>query len=282
MSNRKRRTDADPSAPEGGVRSWLAGVVPRILVWTAGVILLAALAYLGVTGLRSLLFTANRHFTLREIQVTGNEQVPTAEVVDKLRRFGVLVHASNVFGLRLGEIRAKIEESPLVEEVTVVRRLPGTLILTITERQPVALLVSARRRPLVDDDGWLLPPRSDSKALSLPQITAIPETVQLETGKQVTDKVLLGALKLLSLVATRPDGQYYDIASIQLDYSHPALTVHLRPKGTFREGAEVRVPVMNMEDALRRMQVIVRERALAHQTTGFIDATYELNVPVKP
>jgi hypothetical protein len=42
------------------------------------------------------------------------------------------------------------------------------------------------------------------------------------------------------------------------------------------------VPARNMRLALSRLDRIVAERKKAGLTTGFVDVTYEMNVPVRP
>lgn len=229
----------------------------------------------------SALFASNPHFTLTNVQVNAVGRLPESEVYELLDECGVSVGGSNVWHMDLCEIRRHLEEHVLIDRATVARRLPGTIMVDIYERQPVAMLKSRPKR-LLDDEGCILPPRCDSEATSLPMITGVRAVRDMEPGTKVGDELVLAALRFLRLVATRPEGRFYDLQTIQVDYSSGTLRVHLRPRGTFRRGAEVRIPTKDMETALDRMAVIVREQMKGQEKTGFIDATYEVNVPVKP
>jgi hypothetical protein len=229
-----------------------------------------------------MLLTRNPYFTLRHIEVTATGDMRVAEVQGLLRASGVQIGVSNLFALDMRKLLGTLESQPAVQRAAVVRRLPGTLRVSIFERQPIAQF-RRRGRLLLDPDGWFLPARLDAKSLSLPVVTGV-RSEPAGGGKvyRLTDSVALSALRFLQLLATRPDGIYYDVAMVQLDYSLPSITVHLRPKYTFRQGARVIVPVNGMEAALDRLAFIVKERIDTQQPTSSIDVTYETNVPVLP
>ncbi len=84
---------------------------------------------------------------------------------DALRASGVQASA-NVFD-DLEPVRQRLLRSPLVADAEVSRRLPGTLVLTIRETEPVALVRDSVLRP-IDARGVLLPIDPARVPLDLP------------------------------------------------------------------------------------------------------------------
>ncbi len=260
-------------------------VLVRVLVGCALVVFLLVAA-LGVwSAVRGIFLVRNPHFTLKHIDVTVNGQLRTAEVIRRLDELGAKVERTNLFALDLPRLRQALCTTVVVISHAELRlKLPSTLAVDVTERVPVVQLRERGGR-LVDADGLVLPARPDGAAPpGLPVILGLRSNPALTAGKKATDELLLSSLALLRLISIRPYGRLLDIEAIQLDYARNALGVHLRSRGTFREGAQVLLPAksLDLEDALQRVEIIARERMRGQQSTGFIDATYHFNVPVLP
>lgn len=279
-TKKQRSTKRSSSLAERRQRGLVVFVV-RILSWVAVCFLVLALVTAVFVGLRSVFFTSNPHFALQHIRVNATGRLRQNEVIDLLRSCNVIPGKSNLFTLELARIREQLEQNVLIDQATVVRRLPDTLLVSVYERQPVACL-RCRPQRLLDDEGCILPPRQEAHALPLPEITGVKGTRGLRVGRRITDDLVLASLRFLHLTATRPDGRFYDVETIQLDYSAPALIVYLRPRGTFRTGARVILPTQGIPEAMDRLKVILSERTRERQSTSFINATYEINIPVKP
>lgn len=281
ISKRKQKSTGRASSAEKRKASAFTRALAKLLIWGLGLALAAGVVVGAVWGLRLLLFTKNPHFIVRRITVNATGQMTRQEVERLAQEAGVRYGQSNLFSLDLARIRRHVEGHVLVDRAVVARRLPDELAISVYERQPVAQFVS-RGGALLDAEGWLLPPQVDGRFLILPVITGVRGASRMKVDTRVTDDGVAAALRFLRLIATRADGQFYDVALIQLDNSSAALKVRLRPKGTFRKGAMVVVPYEGMEEALDRMAVIVKKRMRNNQKTRFIDATYEVNIPIKP
>ena len=279
-SKKKKRAVAF-SSRRGHGRALAFGV--RLLVWAIAAGLSAVLVFGAVYGLRRLLFVRNPYFIIEELDVRAGGRLRASEVEAYLAGAGVQPGVSNLFALDLSEIRALVRaQDPWVRRVTVSRRLPDTLEVRVYERQPVAQLRRSGGR-LVDEDGVILPERYDQDLQDLPVITGVRKVAALEEGTRVSDPVVEAALEFLHLIATEPYGNFFRVAMIQLDYPQRRLKVHLVGQGTFpRPGARLILPVEGLEEAMRRVELIVRERTQLGLDTSFIDATYEVNVPVRP
>jgi len=87
-------------------------------------------------------WAARRHvvssprFAVTEIEVVGNDRRPSETLVAET---GVAVGA-NVFALDLDAARGRLLADPWIADAALARRLPGTILVQVTERKPAALV----------------------------------------------------------------------------------------------------------------------------------------------
>jgi cell division septal protein FtsQ len=272
ISQNRDRLDLRAVAQRWAVRLAFWGLVVLLALGLAGGVLL---------GLHRWLVTHNRYFTLRRISLEGNRSLTEQTVRQRLEQAGAVVGGSNLMRLSVRALREGLERDPLISRAEVVRRIPDLLQVSVVERTPIAS-IRGRAPFLVDEEGVVLPWRDVSRERLLPGIAGVRPPARLVPGEKVQDEALRGAVRLLRLLARRADGSNYDVELVQLDYLLPSLRLHLRPRGTFVEGAIVIVPVQGMEEALDRLRDIHRIRTAAGKTTTKIDVTYRRNVPVEP
>jgi len=115
----------------------------------------------------------------------------------------------NLFGLSTGPLVAALESMPIVASAVVDIQLPGTLAVTIDEREPVLVWQAGLDRFLVDRDGVLfgrLASPAPAAAARLPVIDDRRATAgTLEVGKSL-DPVDLDAATRLASLAPRDIG----------------------------------------------------------------------------
>lgn len=108
--------------------------VLRVFGWLMGLVSVLALLIgisLGlVVGYRAL--TNSSHFAVSHVEITGNRQLSTAEV---LNLSGVTVGMS-ILEVSLGEMSRRMKHNPWIETVMVRRILPDGVAIEITEREP--------------------------------------------------------------------------------------------------------------------------------------------------
>jgi cell division protein FtsQ len=146
MTPENRRVRAPLVTPEDVAEPEAAPEVPappprrpsRLLAAarTAMGVALVAGASLGVA------WTARRHvltsprFAITAVDVTGNDRRPAEAVVAE----SGLAVGSNVFAADLDAAHAKILGDPWIADATLARRLPGTILVQVTERKAAALV----------------------------------------------------------------------------------------------------------------------------------------------
>jgi cell division protein FtsQ len=151
--------DAQPAGP-GAART------PRWRLAVGGVLVLALLAS-PLWGPR-LLSTLD-FFRVRRVEVLGLRYTPPGEV---LARLGM--DTTHSVWEPLGPVAARVAAHPQVERAVVTRRLPGTIVVDVTERRPVALVPVGATLRAVDERGVTLPLDPSRTPVDAPVVTAAP------------------------------------------------------------------------------------------------------------
>ncbi len=143
----------DRDAPRAGWRVWL-----RRGAFAALAVALALSPWWGREALRRLAY-----FRVQRVELVGARYVLPDQVVSRLR----LDSASSVWD-RAGEYERRVAEHPGVRTVRISRKLPGTLVVTITEVPPVGFAPSGSGLAAFDSAGRLLPLDPTSVDVDLP------------------------------------------------------------------------------------------------------------------
>ncbi|HEY7667453.1 MAG TPA: FtsQ-type POTRA domain-containing protein [Actinomycetota bacterium] len=226
-----------------------ARVRPRRL---ATLVVAAALVIAG--GLFAATFTS--FFAADAIRVRGIHHLTKGQVL----RLSGLERGVNVFHLDPAAVERRIETDPWVAGATVTKDLPSTVILTIRERVPVAVVNDGSVERLVGDDGELLAVGAPS---NLPRIVA-------DDGATTTDPAAVrGAARAVS--AMRPE------------IRRLVAFVVLLPEGELALQLRSGVPVAYgpAEDEASKAQALAAMLRLAERTGGRY-TSMDVSVPTAP
>lgn len=150
------------------------GAVKRTMARGLGVsklvLLVCCVCAAGVAGAVGLFSWMNRSplFTVSSIRVEGTCRVAKEQV----QRLSGLHTGMRMVDIRPASAQKSIMQNIWVRRASVSRHLPGTVVITVEERSPIAL-VAAGRVWYVDGDGMLLPLFSGTYS-DLPVITGWP------------------------------------------------------------------------------------------------------------
>ncbi len=159
-----RRSKLDDQKPETGRlkrRFRLAGIAMLALGAVAS-------PWWGRAALRHLDF-----FRVRRVEIDGARYVSPDEIVSRLR----IDTAQSLFD-DVGPLEKRVREHPSVRDVRIERKLPGTLLVRITENLPVALVQAANGLVAVDATGRSLPINPATADVDLP-VLAVRDTLTL-------------------------------------------------------------------------------------------------------
>ena len=177
------RDDAEYVPRRGNLRLRFRGlprsVGGRIVFGVVAFVLLGSVA-VAFAGVRYYLMHDSRFVlgTSDDIQITGAEHL-TRDTV--LSVFGADLER-NIFRVSLAERQADLERLPWVSHAAVMRLLPHTIRVEITERTPVAFVRQGTQIGLVDGSGVLLdmpPDAAGDPHYSFPVLTGLTENEPL-------------------------------------------------------------------------------------------------------
>ncbi|GAB4137779.1 MAG: hypothetical protein Tsb0016_03260 [Sphingomonadales bacterium] len=129
---------------QGGAIALLVAVTLGGLAWVGGPVALTDKALAAAD--RALV----RHgFAVTQLVVSGAARTPTP-MID---RAAAIDYSRSILAVDLAAVRARVEALPWIREVAVARRLPGTVMIEVSEREAVALWQHDQRFYLLDQDG---------------------------------------------------------------------------------------------------------------------------------
>ena len=135
----------DGRAGDGKPRRWW--LRPKLLLVGAAVLLLATIPLWAPLFLRRLEF-----FRVRRVEIAGTRYIEASDILSRAN-----VDTTRSVWDPTPPIAARVKTHPGVQTVTVRRKLPGTLVLTITEFQPIALVPGPQGFRVYDERGVALP-----------------------------------------------------------------------------------------------------------------------------
>jgi cell division protein FtsQ len=152
----------------------LAPRSPRFSRWqlAAGVLLAAVAMAVPFWGPR--LLSQLDFFRVRKVEVLGLRFTPPAEVLSRLG-----VDTTRSVWDPLDPLAARVAAHPQIERAAVRRRLPGTLVVEVTERRPVALVPVGPTLRAVDERGVTLPLDPSRTPVDAPVVTAPPRATSV-------------------------------------------------------------------------------------------------------
>ena len=176
-----------------------------VRIWSA---VIAMVFFLGGTAvlvrvLSSEMFTGNPRFTLRHLRVKSLDRgfwKGRKELICDILR--IREGETNLFRIRPGMLRSRLlVREPSIQSVRIIRELPDTLYVDITERTPVALVNSPRSLLVIDSHAILMQKkRCMDISASLPVIFGLPHISNSPPGSEIDE--FKAAVSLIMLTKT--------------------------------------------------------------------------------
>jgi cell division septal protein FtsQ len=167
-------------------------------------------------------------FRVRQTEVSGNHLLTRDQIIE----LAAVPKGVSLFAVPVNAARVRIEKHPWIRSAIVRRRLPDTIEIRVTEREPVAA-VRSDRLLMITSDSVALAPISENWNWDFPLLTP-PGPVRLKPGTMVTDTCTLALLReALTLRAVSKDAWhnlselYYSDNQIHAALSHPSVDILL-------------------------------------------------------
>src|SRR5205807_272571 len=144
----------------------------RVLVFMSKIVLAAAICGGSVFGVRVAMrrfFFENPDYRLAMIDV----QTDGSLLRDQVLRAADLREGENIFRVNLGHVHRVLQQLPQVDEVELVRKLPGEIDIRIVERKPIAWITSEKEisDPFQSDVAFLI----DARGVLMKERKLLPE-----------------------------------------------------------------------------------------------------------
>jgi len=233
--------------------------VERLLAILRNVVL-SLLAVVGAVWLY-LHTQSDARFAVKNIEITGAVHTPRQALDAQTHRYAGL----NLFRIDIARVQHDFESLPWVRRINIEKKLPDTLRIHITEREPVALLRDGDHLVYVDAEGAAFAELTASVGDNdLPLITHA-------TGAELTRSIVL----LQRLRAADPDL-----------YSRVAEVKPIAPRGFAVFDRELQTLVyVNAEDIVekwRDLYAIARSERLGAGAIEYADLRFADRLVVKP
>lgn len=245
MARNRRKLDRTQAVSELKAAS---GRLARLLMVAAGVGAAGTAALMAATlGHRWL--TTSPTFAVQAITIAGNRRAPTEEL---LRTSG-LAPGHNVFTADLELAERALSLHPWVKSVEVHRRLPATLQVTVTEREP-ALLVDLDRLYFADADGALFKRAVGGDDLDLPVVTGVTRQ-QFQEHRGQVEALLRSVAALVQTYRAQGLEARYRLQEVAVDEDE-GLTLQLAPGQSRTELQTVKLGAGAPEEKLQRLATL--------------------------
>ena len=142
-----------------------------------------------------VLFIKSSYFAVGSVIVEGNKYISVEDVY----RIADIPESINIFSLNTANIKTRLMHDLRIDETDVSRRCPGTIVITIKERKPMAYVASNYGFLEIDKQGVVLAVLKNLKQVNVPMITGI----RLENeyvGDKVENQTVTKIVNYLSLL----------------------------------------------------------------------------------
>lgn len=151
-------------------------------------------------------------FRVRRVTTGGNSLVADSDIV----RAAAIPGNGRLFDVDLNRTRLRVQQIPFVRSAAVSRELPDGIAIEVTERQPVAALVTDRIL-YIDADGFVLPPVRPGKVVDLPVVTGDVAAADCVPGERTPSLRVRGALEILNVAQRIGDELYHLISEVHCE-----------------------------------------------------------------
>lgn len=197
------------------------------------VIILGGVALGLLYGYRSL--TSGEYFALRTLEIQGNSRLDSREILETAD----LADGANTLALSIDDVEAALAAHPWVEEVSVKRVLPGTLIISIREKVPAFWMLHDGSLQYADARGRIIGPVRAGHFASLPTLEVEPGAEEAcralpDLMRSLHESRLLqgfGAVTMIRLASARGMEVYVEGARLKLSIGLEGWLDNLRRMG---------------------------------------------------
>src|SRR6266851_640314 len=250
-------------------RRRISRAMRRAVPWAVAVVLAAACyggvvlsrlpigqAILAGTADRALAASAALGLVVGDIEVEGRETTDRATIMAAL----AAERGTPILAVSPRRAKEKLESLPWVRSATIERRLPGTLLVRLVERHPLAVWQHAGKHELIDREGAVIPVRDLTRFARLPTV--------------VGDDAASHATALIDMLAREPELAARVTAAVRVDNRRWNLRID--------NAIEVLLPEDNPGAAWTRLAALERSSNLLRRDVQAVDLRLADRLVLRP
>ena len=194
---------------------------------------------------RALAASAALGLVVGDIEVVGRETTDRATIMAAL----AAERGTPILAVSPSRAKEKLESLPWVRSATIERRLPGTLLVRLVERHPLAVWQHAGKHELIDREGAVIPVRDLTRFARLPTV--------------VGDDAASHATALIDMLAREPELASRVTAAVRVDDRRWNLQID--------NAIDVLLPETNLAEAWARLAAQERANKLLQRDIRTVD-----------
>jgi len=194
---------------------------------------------------RALAASAALGLVVGDIEVEGRETTDTATIMAALSA----ARGTPILAVSPSRAKKKLESLPWVRSAAIERRLPGTLLVRLVERHPLAVWQHAGKQELIDREGAVIPVKDLTRFARLPTV--------------VGDDAASRAAALIDMLAQEPELAARVTAAVRVDDRRWNLRID--------NAIDVLLPETNPAEAWARLAAQERAKNLLQRDIQSVD-----------
>lgn len=175
--------------------------------------LLRGIIFLVVSAAVLSFFVYVPFFTLSEIKLVGAKYLTQEDIL----KVGDIYMGEQMFKLETDVVQSRLSKDLRIEEVSVRRKLPHTLEVTIKERRPLAMVSCDYGYLDLDRNGVIIDSYKSLKTMQIPMITGAAVR-DLYIGDELDDEIVKKILDFLQRLDEETLNRLSEIAIVEADY----------------------------------------------------------------
>lgn len=207
-NQRMKRKDRKKQIPKN-----IKGAVGRVFSigkWLCLVLILCIAGFFGSK--KAMVYMQGIDFlTIQNITVVGIENIDTVSILKKAE----IEKGISLFSLKISAIKKRLLKENWVKKVRIKRKLPETIVISILEREPMAL-INRGEVYFVDKSGFLWPLKSHT-FWNLPIVSGLKDTIDNKGKMKLIKNDIETLEKFLSEIYASKEVSHLTIS--QLDFS---------------------------------------------------------------
>jgi len=214
----------------------------------------------------SVLCLKLQYFNIVDIQVQNNKYISSSKIIELSR----IQKGNNLFYIAILGSEKEISKNPYITSVKVIRKLPGTIILSVAEREAMYYNSMGSKYMVIDSKGILLEASADISKMKLIKLDGF-DLKKSVIGQQIVSSDAR-RIQIINTLSEMAEAKKFLANITEIDLTDPlAISMYY--------GA-IQLKLGSVEDIEKKLNTaanILQRDELKQAKKGYIDVSYKGN-----